>query len=163
MNLYEINAGIEEAIENIFLNTDEETGEIRQEDLDALEALKMAKDEKLENIGCYIKNTAAMAEAIKAEEKALKERREALENKAESLKAYVANALQGEKWASAKVEYSFRRSKAVSIPDIELLDKNYLVAETTYKPDKKAIKEAIKAGKEVRGAFIEEKNNLQIK
>ena len=163
MNLYEINAEIEKAIEALFANADEVTGEIRQEDVDALEAMKMARDEKLENIGCYIKNAKAMADAIKAEEKALKERRETLESKAENMKAYVANALQGEKWESAKVAFSFRRSESVSIPDIDLLDEKYLVQEVTYKPDKKAIKEAIKAGNEVRGAFLDEKQNLQIK
>ena len=163
MNLYEINTEIEKAIENLFLNTDEATGEVRQEDLDALEALKVAKDEKLEAIGCYIKNTKAEAEAIKAEEKALKERREALEKKEERLKEYVANALQGEKWASAKVAFSFRKSEAVVIPDIDLLDEDYLNEEITYKPDKRAIKDELKSGGEVRGAYLEEKQNLQIK
>lgn len=163
MTLYEINAEIEKAIENIFLNVDEATGEVRQEDLDALEALKVAKDEKLEAIGCYIKNTKAEAEAIKAEEKALKERREALEKKEESLKAYVASVLNGEKWASPKIAFSFRKSEAVAIPDIDKLDKAFLIKEVTYKADKKAIKEALKAGGEVEGAYLESKNNLQIK
>lgn len=163
MNLYEINAEIEKAIEALFANADEETGEIRQEDVEALEAMKMARDEKLENIGCYIKNVKAEAEAIKNEEKALKERRETLESKAENMKAYVANALQGEKWASAKVAFSFRKSEAVAIPDIEKLQKEYLIEEVTYKPDKKAIKEALKNGDSVEGAYLESRNNLQIK
>lgn len=165
MNLYEINTEIEKAIEAIFLNADEETGEIRKEDVDNLEALNVARDEKLESIGCYIKNKKAMAEAIKEEEKALKERRETLESKVENMKAYVANALQGEKWASAKVAFSFRKSKAVVIDEsyIENIPKEYLI-EQDPKIDKKAIKADIEMGKDLEGiAHIEEKQNLQIK
>lgn len=163
MNLYQINAEIESAIEALFANTDEVTGEVRQEDIDNLEALKMQREEKLESIGCFIKNLKAEAEAIKAEETALKSRREVLEHKRERLETYVSNILQGEKFSSPRVSFSFRRSSSVNIPDINLLDENYLIAETKYKADSKAIKEALKSGQEVRGAFLEERNNLQIK
>ena len=59
-SLYQINQQITEAI-------DLETGEIIDEA--AYEALNIEKEEKLENIALFYKNTMADAEALKAEEK----------------------------------------------------------------------------------------------
>ena len=65
-SLYQINQQITEAI-------DLETGEIIDEA--AYEALNIEKEEKLENIALFYKNTMADAEALKAEEKAFALRR----------------------------------------------------------------------------------------
>jgi len=165
MTLYEINQAIEEAILNIYANVDEETGEVSDEAMEALTDLQMARDEKLEGIGCYIKNLEAEAKAIKEEEEALKKRREAKEKRAKSLTKYVASMLGGEKWESTKVSYTFRKSKAVVIDEayIENIPSEYLIAQDP-KIDKKAIKADIEAGKNLEGiAHIEERINMSIK
>lgn len=163
MTLYEINNEMKMALDDVLNSVDEETGEVDESYVHILEDLQMQRDEKLDNIGAYIKNLAAEAEAIKTEEKKLAERRKATENKVERLKNYVAEILNGEKFESSRVAFSFRRSEQVVIPDEEHLDERYLVREVTWKPDKKAIKEAIKSGELVVGAYLETKNNLQIK
>ena len=163
MTLYEINKDIESVIEDMFINVDEETGEVSKEYVDRLSELQMQKDEKLENIGCYIKNLNAEAKAIKAEEDSLKKRREALENKSDRLKKYVSSILNGEKFESTKVVFAFRKSDEVSIPDESLIPKEFMVTKTEEKPDKVAIKKALKEGKEVRGAFLVDKNNMSVK
>lgn len=162
MKLYEITAAIENAINDVF-STVNEDGEVSAEALKVLEELQIAKDEKIENIGVYIKNLLAEAKALKQEEENLKARREAKERKAEYLKNYLAAALNGEKFESPRVACSWRKSEVVTIPDVDLIPEQFTTTETTIKADKKAIKEAIKAGQEVRGAFLETRNNLQIK
>lgn len=165
MHLYEINTEIDKAIETMMANVDPETGEVRQEDLDRLGELQIARDEKLENIGCYIKNLEAEAKAIKEEEQALKKRRETKEHQAESLAKYITQMLGGEKWESSKVAFTFRKSKAVVIDEayIENIPKEYLV-EQDPKIDKKALKADIEAGKNLEGiAHIEERINLSVK
>lgn len=165
MKLYEINTEIDKAIETMMANVDPETGEVRQEDLDRLGELQIARDEKLENIGCYIKNLEAEAKAIKEEEQALKKRRESKEHQAESLAKYITQMLGGEKWESSRVAFTFRKSKAVVIDEayIENIPKEYLV-EQDPKIDKKALKADIEAGKDLEGiAHIEERINLSVK
>ena len=81
MTLYEIDRAIMDAIT---AGLDPETGELTN--YDELEELQLARDEKIENIACYIKNIAADAKAIRDEEQALAKRRKTLENRAEGLK-----------------------------------------------------------------------------
>ena len=163
MTLYEINKAIEDAILNIYSQVDEETGEVSDEAMQALTDLQMARDEKLENIGCYIKNLEAEAKAIKEEEQALKKRRESKEHQAESLSKYITQMLGGEKWESSRVAFTFRKSKITQITDIEAVPAEFKTQETTWKADKTAIKKAIEAGQEIAGAHIEERINMSVK
>ena len=99
MTLYEIDKSIEQLVNAV----DPETGELLV-DNDALDALMMERDGKIENIACFIKNLTADAKALKDEEAALAERRKAAEKKAERLKDYLTYVLGGEKFQSQTVE-----------------------------------------------------------
>ena len=162
-SLYEINKEVEQALCALLASVNEETGEVDPQLLQDLEDLKLQKEEKIDNIGAYIKNLIAEVNMIKAEEQALKERREAKERKIDSLKKYVGSVLNGEKFESARVVFSWRKSEAVSIQDEKLLPKRYFIKKFTFSPDKASIKEVLKAGGKVKGATLETKNNLQIK
>lgn len=168
MTLYEIDRAIQALLDEGFNYTiDEETGEVFFDDKSAeLEQLTFERGAKLEAVALYIKNLDALAETIKAEEKALKERREAREKKAENLRKYLAQSMAaaGETGLeTAKVRVAFHKSEAV-IVDEEKLDKAFIkeTIKTTYAPDKTAIKKAIKAGQQVTGAYIEERKKVQI-
>lgn len=152
--LYEINQSILECL-------DAETGEIV--DPEALDSLLMQRDDKLEGIALWIKNLQSDALAYKAEKDAFATRQKAAESKAESLKKYLASALQGQAFSTAKCAVSFRKSEKVDIPEEYLVPLEFLDEEITYKPNKKAIKEAIKAGREVCGCQLIESINVQIK
>ena len=149
MKLYDIDDAILECI-------DLETGEII--DTEQLDKLQMERDTKLENVACWIKDLKAEAEALKNEKQALAERQRVAENKAESLKKWLAYALQGEKFKTPKCAISFRKSEAVEVTDEGL---NNLMKEhdelLTYKapePNKTAIKQAIKDGLSVAGVQL---------
>jgi hypothetical protein len=51
-------------------------------------------------------------------------------------------------------ELTSRKSQAIEIDDEEALDPQWLTVTTTTKPDKTAIKEAIKAGRQIPGAQL---------
>lgn len=157
MTLYEIN----EAIRNFELNIDEETGELLN--ADELDALELEKEVKIENIALWIKDLNAEADAIKAEEKNLKQRREATENKAEQLKKYLVYALNGDKFKTSKVSISYRKSESVEVYDEDAIPRDYLTEKVTYSVDKTMLKSLLKAGQELDGVRLVEKNNIQVK
>ena len=64
---------------------------------------------------------------------------------------------------TATLKINFRKSESVIIENEYLIDNKFLIAKTTITPNKIAIKDAIKAGEFVAGAFISENKNLQIK
>ena len=153
MTLYEIDQQLLDCI-------DLETGEII--DAEKLNALMMERDEKIEKVALWIKELKAEAEALKAEKQSFADRQRAAENKIESLKKWLADALNGEKFKTTKVAVSFRKTKSVDVPDIFVLDENYVkYAEPTA--DKAAIKKAIEAGETVKGAQLVENVSVSIK
>lgn len=165
-SLYEISTEIESVLARLIDGVNEETGEVDEEVLRELSDLEASRAEKLENIGCFIKNQTAEALAIKAEIDALKKRYDSKIKAAESLSRYVSEDLQRhdeKKFESARVMFSFRKSEAVTISDEASLPKKYLTKEVKFKPNRVAIKEALKSGLFVRGATIEIRQNLQIK
>lgn len=156
-SLYEI----DKAIAEFEFDIDEETGEILN--FDELDNLKMAREQKCENIALYYKNVAAEAEMVKAEAKNLTERQKRLENKAESLKKYLAYALGGEKFSTPKVAVSFRKSESVLVKDEHLVPDKYCEFTTVRKPNKTNLKKALKDGEEIMGVELVEKQNVSVK
>ena len=153
MKLYEIN----EALMNCI---DEETGEIT--DLGNYEALNLERGEKLENLALWIKNLKADVEAYKAEKATFAEKQARAEKKIDSLRALLERELAGQALKSPKVDVTFRRSESVKILDVYALPAEFQhYSEPTA--DKKAIKDALKAGQEVPGAELESKLNMTIK
>ena len=153
-NLYDIDRAIMACV-------DAETGEII--DAEALDALMLQREDKLEGVALWIKNLLADAQAYKAEKEAFAARQKAAEAKAESLKRYLASILQGEKFSTAKCAISFRRSVSVEVEDIKLVPVELLRVKTEIEPDKTAIKAAIASGREITGCRLVENLNTQIK
>lgn len=153
MNLYEIDNAITACV-------DEETGEII--DLEKLNELLMERDTKIEKVAFWIKNLDALASSIKSERDALDKRMKLTENKAKSLREWLGNALDGQKFETSRVAVSFRKSEMTEV-DESVLDKKWCKEKITYTPDKTAIKNAIKAGQTVDGARLVTRKNIQIK
>ena len=153
MNLYEINHAILSCI-------DETTGEIL--DVQQLDALQMQLEDKLEGIGCWIKNLEAEAAAYKAEKDAFAARQKAAENKAASLKNYLSGYLQGCPFETLRVKISFRKSESLEVAEGAAVPEEFL----RYKDpevDKTELKKAIKAGLVLDGVQLVQKQNIQIR
>lgn len=153
-SLYEINQAIMACV-------DSETGEII--DQEALDALMIYKDDKIEGIALWIKNLTSDALAFKAEKEAFATRQKAAERKAESLKKYLAYVLDGQKFHTNRCAVSFRKSEKVEILDELVIPDQFVRERTSREPDRAAIKEAIKAGLEVNGCQLVESFCTQIK
>ena len=152
---------IDKAIADFEFEVDESTGEILNPN--ALDELQMAREQKIENIGLYIKNLEAEKEAVKHEKDNFADREKRLGKKIESLKGYLTYALDGQKFSTPKVAVSFRKSESVHITDEYLIPDEYKLFTVVKKPDKKTIKDALKNGKEIMGCELLEKQNISIK
>lgn len=166
MNLYEIDRQIESIYETAI---DYETGEISPEAIEALEALQMAREAKIENIALWHKNTLAESKAIADEIKALQERKKRLEKKIDWMDGYLSDALQGQKFETSKVSVTYRKSQAVEIDDTEAFIRGYkdnpelVTVKVDMTPNKTGIKKILKDGTEILGARLVERQNIQIK
>lgn len=153
MNLYEIDEAIMSCV-------DMDTGEIVDEN--ALTALQMERDSKVENIALWIKNLMAEAAALKREQDSFRGRRAVAENKAASLKKYLSEYLAGEKFKTTRVNISYRKSESVEVSDWKEVPEEFL------KPndpdvDKTGLKNALKNGLKCSGAALVTKKNIQIR
>ena len=158
MKLYEIDNAILDCI-------DLETGEVI--DTERLDALQMERDAKIENVALWIKDLKAEAEAIKAEKMALAERQRVAENKAESLKKWLAYALDGQKFSTARCAVSFRNTEKVEISDVGMIrlmkEHDELLTYKDPEPNKTAIKQALKDGLTVQGVQLVQNMSTIIK
>jgi len=158
MTLFEIDAELKAVMENAI---DSETGELLNPEL--IEELSLARDEKIKGIALAYKNSLSDYEQLKAQKEAFEAREKQAKRKAESLKGYLAYALNGETFVAPEVAVSYRKSKAVHIEDDVILPEEYQIITTTTKPDKTKLKKALESGLELAGVTIVENRNIQIK
>ena len=170
MKLFEISAEIEAletAVEDELL-IDPETGELMTIE-QALDELRMAKEEKVENIALMIKNLDAESIAIQNEEKKLISRRKTAENKATRMRAYLIACLTRadgttEKIKTARAAVSIKTNgPSVVITDEALVPEAYKRCMITTSWDKKMIGEVLKHGDEVPGARLERTRSVMIR
>lgn len=151
--LYEIDQAILDCV-------DQETGEVVDEE--ALAALEMERNEKIHNIAAYITNLRAEAAAAKERAEVFTARRKAAENKAESLQRYLERQLNGAKWADPDFKITWRNSVATEIYDEDAVPIDYKIAQAP-KLDRAGILRTLKMGKEIPGARLVERQNMQLK
>ena len=170
MTLYDIDAQIaalEDAAEDDML-IDAETGELLSV-AQALDALRMEREAKIENVACWVKNLSAEADAIREEENRLVKRRKAAETKAANLKSWLLAAMTREdgttdKLKTGRVMVSVKKNPPSTVVDDEaLLPWAYKTVKEIVAQDKAAIKAAILAGEEVPGAHLEYGRSVIIK
>ena len=166
LKIYEIPSQIQAALNA--LEVDEETGEIVG--WDKLEALTESATTKIANCARFLQYAQVQIDAMKDAEEKIKARRQSAQNFVDKLSVKVVQALLAMPDGKRKIEepdikVSTRKSESVSLDDESLLDKKFVKVEviTKQSPDKKAIKEAIKAGEEVKGAHLCTNYSLQIK
>lgn len=158
MKIYEI----DKAIEEILSTEVTEDGEISQQAFEAIEELTLAKEERIDSLLSYYKDSLADSEKIKTEAKALATRARVLENRAASLKSYLACVIgTGRKWQNARHKVAWRKSQAVEVLDAKKVPSDFVI-DVEPKINKAALKLALKAGEKVEGARLEERENMII-
>lgn len=152
-SLYQIDAAILACV-------DLETGEII--DAEQLQALQMEREHKIENVALWYKNLLSDAAQYAAEEAAFKEKKKRAQAQAERAKAYLLDALQGDKYKSTRVSISYTTSSRVIVDDVLDLPPRF-VKFADPEPKKTEIAAAIKNGEQVNGAHIERSQSIVIK
>lgn len=156
MTLYEL----DKAIADFELEVNED-GEVLN--IDELDELQLAREQKIEGISLWVKNLEAEKEAVKHEKDNFADREKRLGKKIDSLKKYLTYALDGQKFSTPKVAVSFRKSESVLVKDKYLIPDNYMNISVVREPNKTAIKNALKRGEEIMGVELLEKQNVSIK
>jgi len=160
--LYEIDQAYQSAQDRADQYAAEHNGEMLPEHYQALDALEMTRDIKIENSIKYIKNQKAMAEMIESEIETLKARAKAHTAAAERNKAYLAYIIKPkEKHEYGCGKISWRESQKLIVDAPNLVPDQYVKIETSIKVQE--IKDAIKAGEKIEFAHIETIQNIQIK
>jgi len=136
---------------------------------DTLEGLAGEMEAKATNVAAFARNLESAAEQIKAAEAQMATRRKSIEARAKSLRDYLKANM--ERTGITKIEcpwfvLSIKQNPAAVVIDAESqIPAEYMRTPEPPPPapDKKAIAEAIKAGKEVPGAHMERGTRLEIK
>lgn len=160
MRLYEIDTNLRILWDKIA----EQEGELTEEDIQALNELEIAQNDKLEGYGVIIRELNAEIEECNSEIKRIteiaKHKKNASERLKKTLQEYMLNN-ELDKFESLKVKISFRKSQSLEIEEgAELPDDLMRIKK---EPDKTAIKEYIVNGGELKGVFLLDKKNIQIK
>lgn len=169
MTLYEIREEYRRTLESaVDVNEDGEFVNENGETIgDMLVMMDGAFEDKAEAYALYIKELSVIEDALAAEIKAIQGRKSSITRKIERLKGDLSTAmleLGKPKIETTKAKLSLRRSESVELTvQPEWLPEQYRRVKTTIEADKTAIKEAIKAGKEIEGAALVEKQSLIVK
>ena len=160
MRLYEIDNNFRALWQKIA----EQEGEITEEDMQALNDLELAKNDKLEGYGVIIREMETEIAECDAEVNRIKELAQTKRNKVERLKKYLQEFMihnEIDKFESVKVKLSFRKSQILEFMEgAELPDELMRIKK---EPDKVAIKDYIEHGGQLKGVFLLDKQNIQIK
>lgn len=136
---------------------------------DTIEAESYPLEVKAQNVAYAVKNLEATAAAIKAAEAEMAARRKSIENRAMHLKEYAKTCMEiagVQKIECPHFALSIRANPAA----VDVFEPGLIPAEFMRQPeppppspDKTAIKEAIKAGRDVPGAQLAQGTRLDIK
>ena len=151
--------------EKILDLVDEETGEIL--DLDAFNDLQIEREEKIEQLCKWYINVTAEAKAIKEQKLYLEKRQKGAEHTAEWLKGLIKTYLNGNKFKTACVDVSYRKSQSVSVDSdfVSWAEENAkdLLTYSAPKASLTAVKEALAQGRDIKHAELVDKQNINIK
>ncbi|WP_263584045.1 siphovirus Gp157 family protein [Neisseria gonorrhoeae] len=135
---------------------------------DTLEAVIGQFEVKAQSVIAYIKNQEITEKMLEGHIRQMTGKLKAAKARNQSLKDYLARNMQAAGITEIKADdgtfkASFRKSEAVVILDEAQIPAEFAREAVKTEPDKTAIKKAIESGRQVAGAKIEGRKNLQIR
>lgn len=136
---------------------------------DTLEGMSGELEVKATNVAMFVRNLEANAAAIKEAEQSMSARRKSIENRADGMRRYLLANMQHA--GITKIESPYFALSIKSNPAAVVINEPGLIPAEFMRqpepppaaPDKTAIKEALKAGREVPGAHLAQGVRLEIK
>mgnify|MGYP002514674598 CR=1 FL=1 len=136
---------------------------------DTMEGIEGELEVKAESYAKVMKNLEADVSAIKAEIDRLSERKKTIENNIKRMKAALQYAMEltgKTKFKTPLFSFGIQKNPAAVVMDegyIENIPERFLIPQDPV-IDKKAIKEALKAGEDLEGiAHLEQSESLRIR
>ena len=137
--------------------------------MDTLEGIEGALEDKAEGYAKVIRTLEGDAAACDAESKRLRNKKQTIENNIKRMKAalqYAMEATGKTKFKTALFSFGIQKNPAAVVIDegyIENIPDRFLIPQDPQ-IDKKAIKEALKAGEDLEGiAHLEQTESLRIR
>lgn len=158
--LYRCAADVQAALDYYFDSETEREG--------TLEAVIGQFEVKAQSVIAYIKNQEITEKMLEGHIGRMTGKLKAVKAQNQSLKDYLARNMQAAGITEIKADdgtfkASFRKSEAVVILDEAQIPAEFMREAVKTEPDKTAIRKAIESGRQVAGAKIEERKNLQIR
>lgn len=164
-NIYKLNEKIEACLNLWEQGFDEivetETGEVKTLQ-ECLEELQATKQEKIDNLAKYVKNTTAFIADLKQAKKELDERIKAKQARLDNAMEYLKEVTDGKKYEAVDYVISYRKSEAVEIKEGADIPPEFLVPQEP-KVSKTELKKALKNGAVIEGVSLVEKQNMSVK
>lgn len=160
MKLYEI----DKELRSLWDKIAEQDGELTEDDINSLNTLELAKNDKITGYGVIIKETKAEIDKFMAERERIDGIIKAYKNKVEWLKnnlEYFMKSNEIDRFDGIEVSIKFRKSKALEIDENTEIPEEFIKVKKEL--DKTAITGFIKNGGHIDGCRIVEKENIQIK
>jgi len=157
---------VQELEQEIELIAQQNDGEIPEEKFQELVEAQTKSLQKLEQLMQYTRVLEGRIELGKREIDRIKNLTSTWKNMIDGIKKYVTpyvKSCPNEKTTAGTFKIGIRKSTAVQLMDETELPKEYVEQRVEYKPDKNAIKKALKDGQEVPGARLVYGEHLQIK
>lgn len=130
-----------------------------------LAEIDMAIEDKADNYAVIIADLTAQESKLKAEIDRLTKRKQTLRNNADRMKQSLQQAMETvgkEKMKTDYYSYTIQKNPPKLVLDDErIVPEDYFV--TKRELDKASLKDALKAGQEVRGAHLEQTESLRIR
>lgn len=167
VSLYGLSQDYIELYNALIETADTETGEVDIDISKALEKVQGAFEEKAIATATVYRALGKYSKDIDEEIKRLQALKKHTDGQAKRVKDYLQEACERTGTVSLKGIYANITLKTnppkTVIDDESLIPEEYITVKVERKPDLNAIKEAIKSGKEIAGAHLEQDKTLQIK
>jgi hypothetical protein len=162
-SLYEINAQIQQLLDCYQDAIIENEGVIPEELESSLQALEMARDEKIANIGRVYKNSVAEEKMLKDEIANLTKRMKVAKNLGERMKVLLVNVIpEGEKYQDSVSKISWGTTQSIKLNTLpSFLPEDYRV--TKVEANKVELTKAIKAGIKIKDVELVSNKYMVIK
>lgn len=164
LSLYELAADYRRIVERLESTQDDE-----QAIADTLEGEAYPLQVKAQGVAYYVKNSEAMAEALKKAEAEMAARRKRFEKAAERGKQYIHDCMVMAGMTKIECEH-FALTIKKNPPSVDVFEPELVPIEFTTLPpppeavpNKKAIAEALKDGQDVPGARLVHSTRVEVK
>jgi hypothetical protein len=162
LTLYRIEEELQALLDSLDVCADELRPELEQRIAEYIGA----EVDKVDRIGAVLSSLDNVQAHAKAEIERLRERQQAAERSAQRLSQYVLHILRqrgGQPLKGRTASFTVRHSEALVITDPQLVPDEWKRTTVTVDIPKDPIKRALKAGHEVPGVHIEQRESLQRK